>query len=303
MPTPIVDIYEQELGRTGEQEIEQAGMTFYRDQLASGKSLEQIRAEIGASPEGVRYDTPAPSPSALPPVTPYTPPVYEGGITRPPLAPIEPRALTPKETVAGQMDLITAKGSPWMRQAGQIGTEYASGRGMLASSVEAGAVEAERIKAALQIAQPTAQAYERAGMSAQEAQQLQQSDVLRADLQNELKIQEIAFQGVTLAERERYATESNFRQAQTEINADMEQFYTQITLDNRKAFTEVTAPMIQQYWSEFGKIMTSDFLGPNGKKAASDDLYAHFYDGTNLVAAQYNVDLEWGEYEPTFPAG
>jgi hypothetical protein len=73
-----------------------------------------------------------------------------------------------KETVAGQITGLLSGESPYIRQAGQRGVEEAASRGLLSSSLAAGAVERERIKAALPIAQQGAEAYARQGLANQE---------------------------------------------------------------------------------------------------------------------------------------
>jgi hypothetical protein len=74
-----------------------------------------------------------------------------------PAAPtVETREVDPLETVKGQMTGLLSSEDPYIRSAGQTGVEDAQKRGLLSSSIATGAVERERIKAALPIAQQDA---------------------------------------------------------------------------------------------------------------------------------------------------
>lgn len=64
-------------------------------------------------------------------------------------------------TVAGQLEALLSKESPWLKQAETRAKLETQRRGVLGSSMEAGAREAARIKAALPIAQADAAAYQR----------------------------------------------------------------------------------------------------------------------------------------------
>jgi len=72
-----------------------------------------------------------------------------------------------KSTVSGQLTSLLSQDNPYIQQARLAGKESAAQRGMLSSSMAAGAAEREAIKAALPIAQQDAQTY----ASAQQAQQ------------------------------------------------------------------------------------------------------------------------------------
>ncbi len=63
------------------------------------------------------------------------------------------------DTVAGQMDSLLSKDNPYIQQARLTGEAKAQERGMLNSSLSAGASEREAIKAALPIAQQDAKTY------------------------------------------------------------------------------------------------------------------------------------------------
>jgi hypothetical protein len=64
-----------------------------------------------------------------------------------------------KQTVAGQMDSLLSKDSPYMQQAANQGKQFANKRGLLNSSMAAGASQNAAISAALPIAQSDANTY------------------------------------------------------------------------------------------------------------------------------------------------
>lgn len=66
-----------------------------------------------------------------------------------------------KGTVAGQLSTLLAAESPYIEQARRRGEEQAARRGMLTTSISAGAAEREAIAAALPIAQQDAETYAR----------------------------------------------------------------------------------------------------------------------------------------------
>lgn len=73
-----------------------------------------------------------------------------------------------KSTVSGQLSSLLSQDSPYIKQAQLAGEKTAAKRGMLNSSISAGASEAQAIQAALPIAQQDAQTY----ATAQNTQQL-----------------------------------------------------------------------------------------------------------------------------------
>ena len=106
------------------------------------------------------------------------------------------------ETAAGQMQMLLAKQSPWMKQAETQGLQQAAKRGLLSSSMAVGAVEAERIRAAAPLAEATARQYaQQAALNqdimakyglASQAGEIQRS---QAALENAIKQQQFRMQG------------------------------------------------------------------------------------------------------------
>ena len=91
------------------------------------------------------------TPTAAPEATPYTPPtVY-----------------TPKEetTAEGRMSGLLSSGSPYLAAARARGIDFAGQRGLLNTSMAAGAAEKSAIEAAFPIASQDAKSFHEAGMT------------------------------------------------------------------------------------------------------------------------------------------
>lgn len=110
-----------------------------------------------------------------------------------PAAPAAP-AVTPatreldptKETVAGQMETLLSKDSPYIRQAREDTARQANRRGMINSLMAQGAGQEAAIRAALPIAQQDAKSYLEQGMTNQAAEQKLLENRQNADLTMEV---------------------------------------------------------------------------------------------------------------------
>jgi len=84
----------------------------------------------------------------------------------------EPKKYTPapEETVSGTMKGLLSSGSSYLEAAKTRGTQYAAQRGLLNTSMAAGASEAEAIKSALPIAQQDAGYMQNRGLATQQGE-------------------------------------------------------------------------------------------------------------------------------------
>lgn len=80
------------------------------------------------------------------------------------------RKVRPNDTVKHQMETLLDSDSRYITQARQSGREFAASRGLLNSSIAAGAAERSAIEAALPIAQQDAQTYFTQGITNQNAE-------------------------------------------------------------------------------------------------------------------------------------
>jgi hypothetical protein len=118
----------------------------------------------------------APTPAA-------TIPAPERVVPRAPAATPATREIDPaKETVAGQMESLLKKDSPYLRYAREETARQANRRGLINSLMAAGAGTEAGIKAALPIAQQDAKSYLEQGMTNQAAEQKMLENQQNADL-------------------------------------------------------------------------------------------------------------------------
>lgn len=113
------------------------------------------------------------------------------------IAPIGQRTISSDETVAGQLNKLLADENPYIVNARQSGREEANNRGLINSSISAGASQREAIRAALPIAQQDASTYATSNLSNQNANQDLQRMKGQFTLDSSLKKQGFAFDTAT----------------------------------------------------------------------------------------------------------
>lgn len=213
------------------------------------------------------------------------------------------RPVTEQETVAGQMKGLLASDSPYIQDARQKGKEYASSRGLLSSSMGAGASQRAAIETALPIAQQDAATYETAGRTAKAHQQLQQSDAFRQTLQDTSQMRQAEYANQATAERERVQQAQAFRTKQMETESENQRYFANLNLqadeltanmsmENKRAFSESSANMSQQYWKEISALYQQDIKSGLRDQGLTKIKQGHT-DSMNLLAAQYNVEMTW----------
>lgn len=159
-------VYQNETGRASDA----WGKEYWQNELSSGKSREDVISAFGNTAEGVGYDNPTqavePAPRELigAQATGYEPTGYTAAskanvssMTAPDRAGVDKYGATEytpdtDALAAYQLNKITSKDSLLMQQAGHQGEVQAHRRGLLDTSMAAGASQAEMIKAAAPLA-------------------------------------------------------------------------------------------------------------------------------------------------------
>ena len=120
-----------------------------------------IKNAIEEKPEKpVAEPSVAPVVDRAPPVSPAaTPPATPQSAAPVPTAPVKPEIDPEKETVAGQLKSLTASNSPYIRQAEKDTVRQANSRGLINSTMAAGAGREAAIRSALPIATQDASTY------------------------------------------------------------------------------------------------------------------------------------------------
>lgn len=136
----INTLYKNSLGR----DAEKAGIDYYQQQLAGGRTLDDIALEIGKSGEAKLMQDTSRQPAKA--VTVGKANTYNPTAVK----------VAPVSTVAGQLESVTANGSPLMTQAETAAKQASASRGLLNSSIAVGAGQEAVYRTALPIAQADA---------------------------------------------------------------------------------------------------------------------------------------------------
>lgn len=100
------------------------------------------------------------------------------------------REVKPEETVAGQMDTLLAKDSPYITAGQTASAQESNARGLLNTSMGVEAGEVARIKSVLDVASPDAATYASAASAAQDAEQTATLEGYRGDITKTINEQE-----------------------------------------------------------------------------------------------------------------
>lgn len=180
-----------------------------------------------------------------------------------------------KETVSGQLDALLAKDSSYVTRARAGASQTANSRGLLNSSMAAGAGEGAAIDAALPIANADAQTYQTAARDNQAAgnaalqvnsEAANKAMLFNADAQNQF-----AMQGL--------------RGEQSKELADIEASYKTLMQTNDSA-----GKLYQQTIDSIQRILTSD-MSQEAKQSAVNSSTQLLKGGMNIIGKVSNLDL------------
>lgn len=189
----------------------------------------------------------------------------------------ERRAINvPTETVSGQLDSILAKGSPYLERARAGAAQTANARGLLNSSMAAGAGEAAAIDAALPIASADASVYGTASRDNQAA--ANQGLALNSDALNKSSLS--AAEGANALQLQ------NVRGGQATQLADIEANYKQLIQASSSA-----GSLYSDATKMIGAIMSDTSTSTVQKQQAVDRISQMLNSGLTLVGAINNLDL------------
>ena len=231
-------------------------------------------------------------------------PSFTGMISTATPAPVNaPREITSDQTVAGRLDTLLDKNSPYIQSARASGMDYAASRGMINSSMAAGASEKSAIDAAAPIAAQDASTFAASGLSAQNANQqntgMQYQSALKtiADAQalfNSTSLQEQQGQISSSLQAQKDAATAQLQTAlkSMDINVDM----AKIDSANRSSFVNAIGPVMQQYQSSFTNIQTQpdSVMSADAKATAIANLSAMYKPQIESLSNIYSYPLTWG---------
>lgn len=187
----------------------------------------------------------------------------------------QPRIITQNETVEGRLNGLLSEGNPYMQSAINRGMETVNARGLLNSSIAAGAAQRAAIDSAMPIAQQDAQTYATAGLSAQNANQDAALKGYSANLESAQQEENYGY-NAALADQKTAndsllanLTASNAMTADQANNASaMERLNTQIAGDLEKARQGDISAMARLE----AQLASDAELAANGDQAAMDRL-------------------------------
>jgi len=232
--------------------------------------------------------TPAYTPTAAPTATPDASLAQINAIPQPNNV---PRAITSNETVAGQMNGLLAQNSPYLQSAVANGTAFASGRGLVNSSIAAGAAEKAAIDASAPIAAQDASTSAAAGLSSQNADQSLNQTRYSGSVQAV---------GASQAANDQMGLQAQHQAATAQLQTSLKQMDVAVDMDkldssNRASFTSAVAPVMQQYQSAYENIQVQpdSVLNAGAKAKALSDLSALYKPQLTSMANIYSYPLTW----------
>jgi hypothetical protein len=211
-----------------------------------------------------------------------------------------------------KLNAITSTDSPTMQLARATAAETANGRGLMNSSIAAGAGEAASIAAAapfaLQDANNTAQkniSYQDAGQSAdlsrQQAEQALSAQQEAEGAQSRLSTQEYGQQTGLLGVQSQAAKDLAAQQAAStkdlaNVNNDAEMKRTAATLASTERGTATAALGNNEaaYLDAFGKIAQNPDIPAASRDAYLSNILAIRTQGNDAVQQMYGISLNWG---------
>lgn len=215
----------------------------------------------------------------------------------------------PTQTVQGQITGLLDEDSDYITRARARGNLQAQQRGLLNSSIAAGAAEASAIDAALPIAQQDAQTYTNQSFKNQDTQQ--QTELFNTDFQNQaffreqdvankIKVDQNTFQNAMESQQ----SEQDFRTQLAEMDKALQQQLAanQVSQQDRAAFADYVGDTSQQYQVQQSKIAADPGMDVEEKNRALADLQATFQSNMQVMADLYAVDISWTPGEGVVPA-
>ena len=203
-------------------------------------------------------------------------------------------------TVEGRMEGLLSSSSPYIKRARTGAKQQAASRGLLNSSIAAGAGEAAAIDAALPIAQQDASAENQFGLADLQAGHTQDTLRTEAELKSGLMGEEAGYTSTLASEKAGYATDlatlqAGFEKDILQTNYDFESQLKQMefTSDEVKAIGSSVTLLGQTLSDKVAQIQTDTTLDTDAKTTIIEQLQDMYQSQLNSVAAIYGVPITW----------
>lgn len=236
-------------------------------------------------------------------------PVYAQPETQAPSATVDPDKLQQQTanivdqergTVAGQMRGLLAENSPYLQVARTGALQTAAGRGLLNSSIAAGAGEEAAIKQALPIAQQDAQTYADIGkqnaktisdslLNLQVGQLEHQKSLANAKITGALTTQEAAKQFET--QRISEAGQLQRQEIENAMKAVLQD--DQLESAERQQLSQVVGSMGNEALGAVERILRDTNIEAGAKQAAIDAVMRNYRANASTAGAVFGLNLKW----------
>lgn len=227
-----------------------------------------------------------------------------------------------EDTTAGQMEKLLSSDSPYLEAARTRGKQFAGQRGLLSSSMAAGATEAEAIKAALPIAQQDAgymqsrgleaqrggiqaglyetQGRISGGLLAQEGAQARELSALGGEIQTgltELEAKQKA--GLSAQEATQEIALENIQQEganyrfNIENDLKVQMAEMELSSNERSGFAAAMSSMGRQFEESIANVQRDPNVTAENKTAAIITLQDAYQANLETLAGIYDLPLSW----------
>lgn len=184
------------------------------------------------------------------------------------------RVVKPEELAQTQLANITAANSPLMQQAKTTGLQQAQQRGLLSSSLAAGAAQGEMLRAATPIALQDASTYSQAGgqtfEASSQAGQFNAAQAAQQGADNAAAVNRAAeLAAAQKYDLEQLNTEYGLRNAQLQLQNDVAKEQAQLAQGNdlQKSYVSQVGQMMNNYMNGWFRIQESE-MTPEEKTVA-----------------------------------
>lgn len=225
------------------------------------------------------------------------------------------REITSRETVAGQLNDLLGADSKYMQSARANGLAIANSRGLINSSMAAGAAQKAAIDAAAPIATSDANVYANANQATQNTNQAMTQAGYNAQLTSAINAENAGYQ-TDLADKNIQANKDLAginNEASYKLQTDLKQMGLNIDLakmnsDSRQSFMTAYGQASQQAMKEKSAIdqLTNAQMTPEAKAAAKANIEQDLKNFVNGYAALNGLELSWnpvGSMVVSNPAG
>ncbi len=236
-------------------------------------------------------------------------PVYAQPETQAPSATVDPNNLQQQTanivdqergTVAGQMRGLLAENSPYLQVARTGALQTAAGRGLLNSSIAAGAGEEAAIKQALPIAQQDAQTYADIGkqnaktisdslLNLQVGQLEHQKNLANAKITGALTTQEAQKQ----FELQRISEAGQLQRQEIENAMKAVLQDDQLESAERQQLSQIIGNMGNEALGAVERILRDTNIEANAKQSAIDAVMSNYRANSSTAGAIFGLNLSW----------